>query len=90
MPPSPPSLGRSLTRKMRGNIPGHNERERERGHLLVTVQPVAAPSELRGDIPLVAHVLKTHGASFKMQILLLKHKYWTDLPSSRLYIGPDT
>ena len=45
---------------------------------LIAVQSVAAPSELGGDIPLVAHVLETHGAPFKMQILLLKHKYWTD------------
>ena len=46
--------------------------------LLIAVQAVAAPSELRGNIPLVAHVLETHGAPFKMQISLLKHKYWPD------------
>ena len=39
--------------------------------LLITVQAVAAPSELGGNIPLVAHVLETHGAPFKMQMLLL-------------------
>ena len=38
--------------------------------LLITVQAVAAPSELCGHIPLVAHVLETHGAPFKIQILL--------------------
>ena len=39
--------------------------------LLITVQAVAAPSELCGHIPLVAHVLEAHGAPFKIQILLL-------------------
>ena len=39
--------------------------------LLITVQAVAAPSELCGHIPLVAHVLEAHGAPFKIQILLV-------------------
>ena len=47
------------------NVPCHKK------FLLIAVQAVAAPSELGGNIPLVAHVLETHGAPFKMQMLLL-------------------